>query len=207
MKKHMILAVAICVALQMAAEEKAQIVRENIARIDSVYPHVSFLHQKDTLLSLVDSYRKLDTILSGVVEQQKQIISMYEPYKDILFLFSNDIDIFEDKNLLDLQVPKSLEEHYQIVKMIITVRQKIELIERKVEAIKGKYDVTDLLDPAKVSEMKSKISSEIEGEVDSVAELIMQIKERNLSSLSPQQYEYFKPGLTEKYNNFIIFFE
>lgn len=208
MKKYsIILLVSICVSLQMKAEENAQIVRERIARIDSIYPDVSSWHQKDTLMSLVRSYRELDTILTGVIEQQNEIISIYEPYKDILFLFSNDIDIFDDENLLDLQVPRALEEHYQTVKMIITVRQKIEQIERKIEAIESMYAVSDFRDPTKYTEMNSKISSEIEGDMDAVTELMIQIKARNLSTLSPQQMEYFKPGLTGRYNNFIKFFE
>ena len=43
--------------------------------------------------------------------------------------------------------------------------------------------------------------------MDSVTDLLIQIKERDLNSLSSQQQEYFKPGLTERYNNFLKFFK
>ena len=56
-------------------------------------------------------------------------------------------------------------------------------------------------------DLKQSIRVAIEEDMNNVTYLLDEIIERDLSSLSPQQYQYFKPGLTERYNKFIKFFE
>lgn len=188
------------------ANEHGEIqLRENIAKLDSVLPTISQNQKQtriDTLLSLIDYYRQLDTLLANSITEKDLLLKKYFPYKDILFLLSNDTTVFTNEYPDDIPVPKSLEYHFKTIEMISSTRRQIETMEQKINGIKE-----EILSTNRFDEAKSLISSGIKDDMDTVTELIQKIKRRDLSSLSKEQYQYFESGLIKRYNNFTIFFE
>ena len=147
-----------------------------------------------------------DTLSMHIITTKDSLLQKYAPYEGVLFLLSSDTAIFVQDYSDSIQIPKSLEYHFQTIKMIISARKQIESIEQTIENIAVNY-MQEALRSKPENTLYSRIAQEIEGDMDNVTDLLIQIKERDLNSLSSQQQEYFKPGLTERYNNFLIFFE
>lgn len=207
MSKHLIIVMcAICVSISMFADNREQQIREEIKDLDSVYTTLPPKKQKDTLLSIVEHYRCLDTLLTQSIADRDSLLQQYTPYQDILFLLSRDTLVFLNTYDKYLYVPQSLDYHFQTILMIISAREQIESIEKKINDIAGNF-AQKVVKSGQAGNLKSEICREIEPNMDILSSLLIEIKRRNLSSLSPQQYEYFKPGLTERYNNFIKYFE
>lgn len=208
MKKWFI--IMICCSLQIiqlyAENDREQQLRNKIAYIDSTIVTISPKQQTDTLLTLVEHYRMLDTLSMHIITTKDSLLQKYAPYEGVLFLLSSDTAIFIQDYSDSIQIPKSLEYHFQTIKMIISARKQIESIEQTIENIAVNY-MQEALKSKPENTLYSRIAQEIEGDMDNVTDLLIQIKERDLNSLSSQQQEYFKPGLTERYNNFLIFFE
>lgn len=208
MKKWFI--IMICCSLQIiqlyAENNREQQLRNKIAYIDSTIVTISPKQQTDTLLTLVEHYRMLDTLSMHIITAKDSLLQKYAPYEGVLFLLSSDTAIFVQDYSDSIQIPKSLEYHFQTIKMIISARKQIESIEQNIKNIAANY-VQEVLTSNPEITLNSRIAQEIEGDMDSVTDLLIQIKERDLNSLSSQQQEYFKPGLTERYNNFLKFFE
>lgn len=202
--------IMICCTLQIiqlyAENDIEQQLRNKIAHIDSTFVTISPKQQTDTLLRLVEYYRQLDTILMHAISTQDSLLQEYAPYEGVLFLLSSDSTVFVREYSDSIHIPKSLEYHFETIKMIISAQKQIESIKHKILEISTNY-AQDVLNSTHVYDLKSSIRIAIEEDMNAVTELLEQIIERDLSSLSPQQYQYFKPGLTEKYNNFIKFFE
>lgn len=208
-KKCLFLVMAIGVSLSCAASKKEIQIRERILQLDSIQSTISSNQKQariDTLLSLIDSYRELDTLLTTSITEKDSLLKECSLYTDIQFLLSIDTTVFRQNYSNDIQVPKSLEYHFQTIQMITNARNRIEIIEQKIVNITENY-AQEMLKSGQVVDLKAKISSEIEGDMDEVTKLLREITNRNLSSLSPEQHSYFKPGLTDRYNNFIKFFE
>lgn len=189
-----------------AENDREQQLRNKIAYIDSTIVTISPKQQTDTLLTLVEHYRMLDTLSMHIITTKDSLLQKYAPYEGVLFLLSSDTAIFVQDYSDSIQIPKSLEYHFQTIKMIISARKQIESIEQNIENIAANY-MQEALRSKPENTLYSRIAQEIEGDMDNVTDLLIQIKERDLNSLSSQQQEYFKPGLTERYNNFLIFFE
>lgn len=208
MKKWFI--IMICCSLQIiqlyAENDREQQLRNKIAYIDSTIVTISPKQQTDTLLTLVEHYRMLDTLSMHIITTKDSLLQKYAPYEGVLFLLSSDTAIFVQDYSDSIQIPKSLEYHFQTIKMIISARKQIESIEQNIKNIAANY-MQEALTSKPENTLYSRIAQEIEGDMDNVTDLLIQIKERDLNSLSSQQQEYFKPGLTERYNNFLIFFE
>ena len=208
MKKWFI--IMICCSLQIiqmyAENDREQQLRNKIAYIDSTIVTISPKQQTDTLLTLVEHYRMLDTLSMHIITTKDSLLQKYAPYEGVLFLLSSDTAIFVQDYSDSIQIPKSLEYHFQTIKMMMSARKQIEAIEQNIENIAANY-MQEALRSKPENTLYSRIAQEIEGDMDNVTDLLIQIKERDLNSLSSQQQEYFKPGLTERYNNFLIFFE
>ncbi len=208
MKKWFI--IMICCSLQIiqlyAENDREQQLRNKIAYIDSTIVTISPKQQTDTLLTLVEHYRMLDTLSMHIITTKDSLLQKYAPYEGVLFLLSSDTAIFVQDYSDSIQIPKSLEYHFQTIKMIISARKQIESIEQNIKNIAANY-VQEVLTSNPEITLNSRIAQEIEGDMDSIQDLLIQIKERDLNSLSSQQQEYFKPGLTERYNNFLKFFK
>lgn len=210
MKKWKI--IIFCFVMQtmyLAASDDIKVVRERILQLDSIQSTISSIHKQvriDTLLSLIDSYRELDTLLTTSITEKDSLLKECSLYTDIQFLLSSDTTVFRQNYSNNIQVPKSLEYHFQTIQMIANARYRIEIIEQKIVNITENY-AQEMLKSGQVIDLKSKIGSDIEGDMDEVTKLLQEITSRNLSSLSPEQHSYFKPGLTDRYNNFIKFFE
>lgn len=207
MSKNLIIALcAICVSISMFADDRELQIRKEINYLDSIYTTLPPKKQQDTLWSIVEHYRLLDTLLTESIANRDSLLQRYTPYQDVLFLLSRDTSVFLNTYSEVLSIPQSLNYHFHTIQMIISAREQIESIEKKVNNIVDNYAEV-VKKTGQAGNLKSDICREIEPDMDILYSLIKEIKQRDLSSLTPQQYEYFKPGLTERYNNFIKYFE
>ena len=137
MKKWFI--IVICCSLQIiqlyAENDREQQLRNKIAYIDSTFVTISPKQQADTLLTLVEYYRMLDTLSMHTITTQDSLLQKYAPYDEVLFLLSSDTAIFVQDYSDSIQIPKSLEYHFQTIKMIISARKQIESIEQTIKNI------------------------------------------------------------------------
>lgn len=174
-------------------------IKKRMESRDSVYARIRHNQVKiDTLLSqlsdakLCIDYCELDnSILSDSIAVIK---SELETFK---LLTTPDTTVFHTY-FSQIPIPLCLESHVLLINKIVDLRLNIEMLEKRVE---------DLKKTIKRANLKEIIAEEIETDIMQINSLIVEIKGLDQSSLSEEQKQYFKPGLTERYNNFSIYFE
>lgn len=167
---------------------------------------------RDSLIFVIKSPKvKIDSLLSQVAdanlcaslfEQENRVIrdslsmavSELDHYR---LLMTTDTTVFH-LSFAQMPVPVCLESHVALIKKISALRNSIESLEGRVDNLKKTIQRANL---------KEVIAEEIEEEIQRLNAMIVDIKNSDQSSLSDEQKSYFKPGLTERYNNFSIYFE
>lgn len=184
---------------------------KNYAQVDG--PAVSIevlkcqIEHRDSVLKTDMKLRiMVDSLKNQIIDYSLLTKSMEIRYQDIVrvvnnyeLLLSTDTIVFS-KTVNQKDVPQCLKLHIEIIEKIKKIRNEIEEVEYKIN------DVNQRLQGLVVNS-KSVIRKEIEKDVRKLDELITEVEEMNLESLSNEQRIYFKPGLTERYNKFLIYFE
>lgn len=147
----------------------------------------------DSLKSQIADYDSLTKSMDIRYANIGEVVHAYQ------LLTSSDTIVFH-KDFKQFDVPQALKAHIALVEKIVSVRTSIEQVERKIE------NLTSRLDGLNVN-FKQVVQEEIEQDVMKLDALITEIKGMNLSTLSKEQLGYFKPGLTERYNKFLNYFE
>ena len=166
---------------------------------DSIYDELRTPKVKiDTLISQLDDanlcfslYEKENECLSDSLAFVNSELELFQ------LLTTSDTTIFH-VSLSQASIPTCLESHFSVINKIVELRAHIENIEIRVNELKR------TITRANVNEV---IAAEIADDIQNAYSLIDEIKDSDLSSLSEEQKQYFKPGLTERYNNFSIYFE
>lgn len=154
---------------------------------------------------------KIDTLLSQL-DDANLCVSLYEKenacLSDSLAIVNSELELFRllttpDTTIFHVSlsrtpIPQCLESHFSIINKIVELRAIIDNLETRVNEIKRTI---------KLANVNDVISAEIADNIQNAYSLIDEIKDSDLSSLSEEQKQYFKPGLTERYNNFSIYFE
>lgn len=209
MKKYFItILLAIFFASYISADNREQSLRKKIERVNSAYPSLKKTKKKlENRLEVVRYYQELDSLLTKSISLKNQQLKDCKPYKSIEFLLSEDSEVFDrDYPQDNLSIPNPLKYHYETIKMISDLKKRIVATEQTVVELSDNYG-KEVLKSGQVIDIKSAIAEKIEKDMVYMDELISKIKKRDLSSLSKQQSQYFKPGLTDRYNNFLKFFE
>lgn len=208
MNKYFItILLAIFFASYISADNKEQQLRKKIERVNSAYPSLKKTKKKlENRLEVVRYYQELDTLLTKSISLKNQQLKDCNPYKSIEFLLSEDSEVFDMVYPQDLSIPNPLNYHFETIKMISDLKKRIVATEQTIVELSDNYG-KDMLKSGQVIDIKSAIAEKIEKDMVYMDELISKIKNRDLSSLSKQQFQYFKPGLTERYNAFLKFFE
>lgn len=147
----------------------------------------------DSLRSQVADYDSLTKTMEIRYNDMVEVIKAYE------FLTNTDTLVFY-RSFAQYDIPPCLKKHVELVEIIANLRVAIEKVELKIKDLKGRLEGLDV-------NSKSVIRKEIEGEVNKLDAEISEIEKLDMNSLSKEQLEFFKPGLTERYNNFLIYFE
>lgn len=178
---------------------KKQMLLQKIERRDSIIDKISKKELPDSLRKQVADYHLLVDILKSESESYNlENQNLKNELHKYLILTSSDTLIFhQDFNTIS-NIPVCLQERINIVRSIIEFRDKIVVVESIAQELEQKYGNTS--DAYKV------IAEKIEKDLDEILALYHKIKDMNLSSLSDEQQKYFRPGLTDRYNNFKKYF-
>lgn len=191
-----------------ADNDNIQLVREEIRLQENAYTTLKNNNERlKDRSELIEKYKSLDTLLTkSILEKEESLSKCMEQYFDIDFLLSSDSSIFKGDYPAKMHVPNSLRYHYETILKIIKLKELLEQTEQKRDRL-VETAFQEMKQGKIIDDYKARVSSEIMDDVDNMRTLIREIKSRELSTLSAEQYEYFKPGLTGRYNNLIKFFE
>lgn len=193
----LLLCIGICLRTYAQTDGSAysiRILRNQIEKRDSVLkkdlkPRVMI----DSLRSQVADYDSLTKSMETRYNDMVEVIKVYEN------LTNTDTLVFYH-SFAQYDIPPCLKNHVELVGKITDVRIAIENVEFKIKDLKVRLEGLDV-------NSKSVIRKEIEGEVYNLDAKLSEIEKLDMNSLSKEQLEFFKPGLTERYNNFLIYFE
>lgn len=184
-----------------------QILQQKITHRDSLLSEVSKKGLSDSLKMQIADYHQLCLILESENKQymsenqdlRKESQNLREELRKIRLLASSDTLIFhQDFKSMD-DIPIYLRERVEIIDSIINLRNslvKTENTARELERSLGNSKV-----------VYAAIGERINNDVAMIRSLIRKIKEMKLTLLSDEQQKYFRPGLTERFNNFSKYFE
>lgn len=201
MKKVILLIVMIGSFISFYAQDlsKKQILLQIIEHRDSIMNQFTKKELPDSLKKQVADYRLLTEILmsevDGYASENQNLKSELHKY---LILTSSDTLIFHQDFSTINNIPVCLQERTDIVLSIIELRGKIAAAEGIAQELEQKLGNSPVAYVA--------IREKIEKDLDVIQALIHKIKGMNLSSLSDEQQDYFRPGLTDRYNNFKKYF-
>lgn len=183
------------------AQELSQksILQERIQNRDTLMNKINKKKLIDSLKEQVADYRLLTEIFMSETESYaSEIQSLKNELHKYLILTSSDTLIFyQDFNTIS-NIPVCLQERTDIVCSIIELRRKIVATENTAQKLEQELGNSPVAYAA--------IREKIEKDLDEIQALIHKIKDMNLSSLSGEQQKYFRPGLTDRYNNFKKYF-
>lgn len=153
----------------------------------------------DSLKLQIEDFRHLTKIFTSENEELTfENQNLRDELRKFLVLTSSDTLIFQQNFRAINNIPQCLQERADIVNSIIELRTKITTVENTAQELEQKLGNSPIAYAA--------IREKIEKDLDTIQILIHKIKEMNLSLLSDEQQEYFRPGLTDRYNNFKKYF-
>lgn len=200
MKKYVFYILLLLGHVSLCAQNilEKQILQERIEHRDTIMDKIK-KGQTDSLKLQVSDYSQLTELmaketafLSAENENLRNELHKY------LVLTSSDTLIFSQDFKAINDIPKCLQERVSIVNAIIELRTRIVAVEstaQELELILGNSSVA-----------YAAIREKIEKDLNTIQSLILKIKEMNLLLLSDEQQKYFRPGLTDRYNNFKKYF-
>lgn len=201
MNKIFLFILFFCCVSPLSAQELSdmELIQNRIIGRESIMEKVNKRALADSLKKQVDDYRHLADILKAEVkkyssENQKMKSDLYK-YQ---ILTSVDTLVFHQDFKMIGDIPSYFRERVDIIISIIGLRKKIvatESIAQELEQMLGNGP-----------EAYAAIRVRIQNDLDDIQVHIRKIKGMNLSSLSEVQQNYFRPGLTERYNNFKKYF-
>ena len=164
--------------------------------------------QKDQLIgSLQDKTQRLNAkvgvmadSISGLNAKLQAISDENKKMEEKLQILSDDLDIFRHAPYALDCIPPSLHEHFNCINKVIEVENKITAVENTISKIKS-------VGSANTDATKDYIRNSIQNDVNSIADTLMSLIDTGMPTFSPAQQQYVKPGLTERYNRFSIYFK
>lgn len=154
-----------------------------------------------TQVLLINCLRDLSQILErkteGLEKSLNTLTSKVELYDHLL---ASDTTVFSMELPDEKVVPFSLKEHVRIIKLIQELQNNICKVESDIDRTNEK--IKDL--PV---DRNTTIRKLIEKDVLKIDSQISDLENVDLRSLSEEQKNFFKPYLTERYNNFLKYFE
>jgi len=164
------------------------------------------IEMRDSVLTRIKKNNvKIDSLNSQIADFNSLVETMEMRYADIKqtndeyeLLTSPDTLVFY-ASFDSYDVPQCLKTHIEIVTRIGELRLLIDNVEKKIIILN--QQLQNLGD----GELKHVIREGTRKDVDIIDLKIREIKKMDLNSLSKEQYEFFKPGLTERYNSFLVY--
>lgn len=153
----------------------------------------------DSLEKQVKDYRLLinayDELISEKNASYDSLKTENDGYKNIMV---SDTSIFV--NIPEINdLPVCLMTHGLLIKRIGELSIKIKNIEDKIVDIQNSRYTTE--------SKKIIIKQELESDLDVLSAIFNEIEYMDMNTLSEEQKKFYRPGLTERYNKFLSYFE
>ena len=201
MKKCILLIFIVLGVSNVNAQDVSQkgILQERILNRDTLMNRVNKKVLVDSLNEQIADYRLLTGILMSEAESySKENQNLKDELNKYFILTSSDTLIFHQNFNAISNIPICLQERIDIVCSIIDLQKQIVAVENIAQELERKLGNSHTAYAA--------IREKIEKDLDAIQSLIHKIKDMNLSTLSDEQQKYFRPGLTDRYNNFKKYF-
>ena len=176
-----------------------QTLLQGIEYRDAMMGDVSKKDLPDSLKKQVADFRQLtDILISEINEYSSENQDLKNELHKYFVLTTSDTLIFHQDFTTVGDIPLCLKERVDIVNSIIELRTKIVAVEDIAQELERSLGSSPIAYAA--------IREKIEKKLDGIQTLIHKIKEMNLNTLSDEQQKYFRPNLTDRYNNFKKYF-
>lgn len=182
----------------------ADSIKVQIAKRDSVI--TSNTLKKDVLIDslnaqICDYKRLMDVYEESISEKNANNDGLQAENRRLTSWLASDTSVFVNPSEIDDNVPVCLRKHISLIQKIGELADKIKSLEDKIA------DVQNNSPYATDEEKKIMIKRVIEADLNIIDKLFNEVADLDLSTLSEEQKKFYDPGLTERYNKFLIYFE
>lgn len=207
MKRFIILTIAAVTLCNTAWGQRhivADSIKVQIAKRDSLI--TSNTLKKDVLIDslnaqICDYKRLMDVYEESISEKNANNDGLQAENRRLTSWLASDTSVFVNPSEIDDNVPVCLRKHISLIQKIGELADKIKSLEDKIA------DVQNNSPYATDEEKKIMIKRVIEADLNIIDKLFNEVADLDLSTLSEEQKKYYDPGLTERYNKFLIYFE
>lgn len=156
----------------------------------------------DSLNAQICDYKRLmDVYEESISEKNANNDGLQTENKRLTSWLASDTSVFVNLSEIDDNVPVCLRKHISLIQKIGELADKIKSLEDKIA------DVQNNSPYATDEEKKIMIKRVIEADLNIIDKLFNEVADLDLSTLSEEQKKFYDPGLTERYNKFLIYFE
>lgn len=156
----------------------------------------------DSLNAQICDYKRLmDVYEESISEKNANNDGLQAENKRLTSWLASDTSVFVNLSEIDDNVPVCLRKHISLIQKIGELADKIKSLEDKIA------DVQNNSPYATDEEKKIMIKRVIEADLNIIDKLFNEVADLDLSTLSEEQKKFYDPGLTERYNKFLIYFE
>ena len=182
----------------------ADSIKVQIAKRDSLI--TSNTLKKDVLIDslnaqICDYKRLMDVYEESISEKNANNDGLQAENRRLTSWLASDTSVFVNPSEIDDNVPVCLIKHISLIQKIGELADKIKSLEDKIA------DVQNNSPYATDEEKKIMIKRVIEADLNIIDKLFNEVADLDLSTLSEEQKKFYDPGLTERYNKFLIYFE
>lgn len=180
-------------SIKVHVAERDSLIASNILKKDVLI---------DTLNAQICDYKRLLDVYEELISEKNAIndtlLAENVQFKNIL---ASDTSVFVNPPEIDESLPTCLRKHISLIQKIGELANKIKGLEDKIIDIKNNSPY------ATEAEKKIIIKREIESDINIIDQLFNAVADLDMSTLSEEQQKFYDPGLTERYNNFLIYFK
>lgn len=207
MKRFIILtivAVTLCNTVWGQRHIVADSIKVQIAKRDSLI--TSNTLKKDVLIDslnaqICDYKRLMDVYEELISEKNANNDGLQAENKRLTSWLASDTSVFVNPSEIDDNAPVCLRKHISLIQKIGELADKIKCLEDKIA------DVQNNSPYATDEEKKIIIKRVIEADLNIIDKLFNDVADLDMNTLSEEQKKFYDPGLTERYNKFLIYFE
>lgn len=199
-----IAAITLCNTAWGQRHTVADSIKVQIAKRDSLI--TSNTLKKDVLIDslnaqICDYKRLMDVYEESISEKNANNDGLQAENRRLTSWLASDTSVFVNPSEIDDNVPVCLRKHISLIQKIGELADKIKSLEDKIA------DVQNNSPYATDEEKKIMIKRVIEADLNIIDKLFNEVADLDLSTLSEEQKKFYDPGLTERYNKFLIYFE
>ena len=182
----------------------ADSIKVQIAKRDSLI--TSNTLKKDVLIDslnaqICDYKRLMDVYEESISEKNANNDGLQAENKRLTSWLASDTSVFVNPSEIDDNAPVCLRKHISLIQKIGELADKIKSLEDKIA------DVQNNSPYATDEEKKIIIKRVIEADLNIIDKLFNDVADLDMNTLSEEQKKFYDPGLTERYNKFLIYFE